>query len=149
MNTLDIARKAYAENIKPAFNSMIDAIKHMQTANDPDTGAILCIEALDLLAKNARAMSDDLREAIRISCVESGTVSFYAGPYLVTRTMPERAVIITDETALKGAMPMLFAPQPDKINRTELTKRLRRGETIPGAMLGAAPVGTIQIRVRK
>lgn len=149
MNTLDIANRAYAEDIKPAFDSMIDAIKQMRTANDPDTGAILCIEALDLLSKNAKAMSDDLRAGVLQSCDESGTISFEAGPYLVTRTRPDLPAMVTDEVALRAALPALFSPQPDKLNRTELTKRLRRGETIPGATLGPAPVGTIQIRTRK
>jgi len=149
VNTLDIANAAYAEHIKPSFDRMIDALKQMRSANDPDTGAVLCIEALDALAKDCAAMRDELREGVRQSCDESGTVSFEAGPYLVTRTRPDPAATVTDEVALRAALPSLFSPQPDKLNRPELTKRLRRGETIPGATLGAAPVGTIQIRTRK
>lgn len=149
MNTLDIANTAYAEHIKPSFDRMVNAMRLMRSANDPDTGAVLCIEALDALAKDCTAMRDELREGVRQSCDESGTISFEAGPYLVTRTRPDPAATVTDEAALRAAMPSLFSPQPDKLDRATLTKRLRRGETIPGATLGAAPVGTIQIRTRK
>jgi len=149
VNTLDIANAAYAEHIKPSFDRMVNAMRLMRSANDPDTGAVLCIEALDALAKDCAAMRDELREGVRQSCDESGTISFEAGPYLVTRTRPDPAATVTDEVALRAAMPSLFSPQPDKLDRATLTKRLRRGETIPGATLGAAPVGTIQIRTRK
>ena len=149
MNTYDVAAKAYSEGIKPAFDSMIDAMKLMKTANDPDPGAVMCIVALEQLETTAKAMRERLREAVRKSCDESGTISFPAGPYDVTRTLPEPTTLVTDEKALRAAMPSLFSPQPDKLDRATLTKRLRRGETIPGATLGAAPVGTIQIRTRK
>ena len=149
MNTYDVAKKAYSDGIKPAFDSMIDALNLMKSANDPDPGAVMCVVALEQLEAAAKAMREELREEIRKSCDESGTISFPAGPYEVTRTLPEPATMVTDLKALRAAMPSLFSPQPDKLDRATLTKRLRRGETIPGATLGAAPVGTIQIRTRK
>jgi len=145
---LDHANEIHKNVLRPAMNEWIEALTAMRAANDPDGPAIAGIVVLERLAKGSKELADILRDKVRVSCDDSGVLGFEAGAYEVARVRPKPQGEVSDADALRIAAPELFEPQPDKINRTELTKRLRKGEALPGAALGDAPIGHIQIRAK-
>jgi len=139
----------HAQAIKPASDAYVAALKAMREADDPDVPAIEAVIALDALKGAASEAEVALRELVRDSMSESGVTGFEAGAYEVVRVSPRPAATVTDLAALQAAAPELFETQPDKLNRTELTKRLRNGATLPGAVLGNGGPGHIAIRAAK
>ncbi|WP_367159940.1 siphovirus Gp157 family protein [Kozakia baliensis] len=146
---LDRANDLHRDAIKPAFDAYVEALKAMRAANDPDGPAIAAIVSLEALQKAAKEMESTLRAKVTASLDESGVLGFEAGAYEVSRVRPKPQADVLDLEAIRHAAPDLFEPQPDKLNKTELTKRLRKGEEIPGAQMGVAPTGHIAIRSKK
>lgn len=146
---LEAANRIYADALRPAVNDLVAQVNAMRAANDPDGPAIPAIEALERIAKAAKDMGAELRAGVLKSCQESGVTGFEAGGYDVTIKRGSVGAVVTDPNALRAAAPELFVPQPDKIATPELTRRLKAGETLPGAELAETGSAAIQIRGRK
>ncbi|CAI9119568.1 hypothetical protein [Brytella acorum] len=145
---LEIANKLNRDAFKPAVDAYSDALEAMRAANDPDSPAIAMIVALERIQKAAKDIEELLRVAVRDSNQEQGVLAFEAGPYEVTIARGAVSLTIKDLAALRAAAPDLFEPQPDKLNRTELKKRLTQGLELAGAELSPPGPGHIQIRAK-
>lgn len=149
MSALDCLTEIHTKAIKPAFDDYVAAFKAMRTAGDADIPAVAAIQALERFKKAAGDAEAALREAVLASMIESGTLGFEAGPFQVTRVVASRTPIVQDEARLRAIAPDLFKAQPDKLDRTELARRLRAGTEIQGAALSNGGPGHIQIRGAK
>ncbi|WP_102323899.1 siphovirus Gp157 family protein [Komagataeibacter saccharivorans] len=116
--------------------------RHQQVALDQ-------IAMLELWAKESAAQAKELRKALVKDMDETGTLGLFSDKYEGGLSHPPRELMITDEKALHASRPDLFEPQPDKLNRAELTKALKKGERIDGATLSNGGAMRLVIRGKK
>ncbi|WP_182356525.1 siphovirus Gp157 family protein [Komagataeibacter europaeus] len=116
--------------------------KHQQVALDQ-------IAMLELWAKESAAQAKELRKSLAADMEETGTLGLFSDKYEGGLSRSPQELVITDEKALRAAHPDLFEPQPDKLNRVELTKALKRGERIDGVTLSNGGAMRLVIRGKK
>ena len=133
----------HAQHIKATSDQWVAALRQARaTPHDPDNatvGLIVAAEALEDAAKHAQSV---LRGHLAESMERDGVTGFETQFHQVTRRKANQVALITDEKAVAAAHPELMTTPEPKPDRTEIARRLRKGERIQGAELtnGGAPV---------
>lgn len=149
-NLSKVMDRIYVQQVSPAikaFNASRLASKE-QDAN-LDQIALEQIVMLELWAKEAKAQAEVLRKELAAEMEETGVLSFASTDHTGSLSCPPQQPTVTDEKALRTSRPDLFEPQPDKLNRAELTKALKKGERIDGATLSNGGAMRLVIRGKK
>lgn len=139
---LTIVNQVYATHLVDelqALSSCMKAIRADGAKTDNEALEIIGIlENLERKSKHAQAL---MRTELANQMLEDGVTGMQSQNWKATLAEAARTAIITDEKALKSAMPELWVPQPDKLNKIELNKLARKGD-VPGVSLsnGGAPV---------
>ncbi|QHC34128.1 siphovirus Gp157 family protein [Komagataeibacter xylinus] len=142
--------RIYVEQVAPAikaFNASRTASK-APSAN-MDQIALEQIAMLEIWEKEAKAQAAALRKALAGEMEEAGVLAFESEHFTGSLAASPQTATVTDEKALRAARPDLFELQPDKLNRTELTKALKKGQRIDGATLSNGGAMRLVIRGKK
>ncbi|BBC81247.1 hypothetical protein AcetOrient_orf04404 [Acetobacter orientalis] len=132
----------YATHLVDDLRALSDCMKAIRAEGaKTDNEALEIIGILENLERKAKHAQALMRTELANQMLEDGVTGMQSQNWKATLAEAARTAIITDEKALKSAMPELWAPQPDKLNKTELNKLARKGD-VPGVSLsnGGAPV---------
>lgn len=151
MSPLEQMNSLHASHVKPVFDKWVSAIMEAREVGEAhaDKEAIEGIVALENIEKAAKEGQRILRDAMAEYMSENGLLGFNSTHYSAGLSAAPQTVTVTDENAVRAARPDLFEPQPDKLNRTELTKKLKHGDAVPGATLSNGGAPRLVIRARK
>lgn len=138
----------YTTHLRGNLAALSDCMKAIRA-----DGAKIDNEALELVGilENLERQTKYVRELLRTELAQQmqadGVTGMQSQNWKASLSEAARTAIIIDEKALKAAMPGLWEPQPDKMNKTELNKLVRKGE-LPGVTLsnGGAPVLRVSTR---
>lgn len=140
-----IVNAIHADQIKPAFDEYVTALGAIRSANDPDGPSVDMIQACEAMQAKFKAAVETLRSSLFASMKETGVLEFERGMFAVSIRAGATSAVIKDEKAARLAAPDLFLPQPDKVDKAALTKRLKAGIEVKGAELSTA-AETLAIR---
>ncbi|WP_258367792.1 siphovirus Gp157 family protein [Komagataeibacter oboediens] len=142
--------KIYVEQIAPAIKTFnASRVASKAPGANMDQIALEQIAMLELWSKESEAQAKALRQALVMEMEDTGVLSFAGDHHTGSLSTPPQSLTVTDEKALRAARPDLFEPQPDKLNRAELTKALKRGEQVEGATLSNGGAMRLVIRGKK
>ena len=133
-----VVNAIHADQIKPAFDEYVAALGAVRSANDPDAPSVDMIQACEALQAKFKAAAETLRSSLFASMKETGVTEFERGMFVVSIRAGATSASIKDEKAVRLAAPDLFLPQPDKVDKAALTKRLKAGIEVKGAELSTA-----------
>ncbi|WP_395370731.1 siphovirus Gp157 family protein [Komagataeibacter diospyri] len=142
--------RIYVEQVAPAIKAF-NASRVASKAPDAnmDQIALEQIAMLELWSKESEAQAKALRQALVMEMEEAGVLAFESEHFTGSLAASPQTATVTDEKVLRATRPDLFEPQPDKLNRTELTKSLKKGEQIDGATLSNGGAMRLVIRGKK
>lgn len=103
----------------------------------------LACEALHRAAQEAESAA---RTALSASMASTGASTVHAGAHTLSLREVARKAIVTDPAAVPTELYTRPEPRPDL---TEIGKRLRAGEIVPGCVLPNGAASTVQIKVRQ
>lgn len=150
MALLNEMNQLHAEVVRPALLGWTAVIERARDNPDlSDREAIEAIPALEAIEKAAKMARETLRSKVADDMQENGVLSYQSTHYEAGLARAATTAQVTDEKALQTARPDLFEPQPDKLRRAELTKELKRGELVPGAVLSNGGPMHLVVRARK
>ena len=142
----DVANAQYAQFIKPAVAAFNEALGAVRTANDPDSPTVDLIDAAEQAEKQFKAMAGALRAGLFAEMQATGQFEVEGNGVAASLRAGSTTGEVTDEKALKAAHPDLYLPQPDKLDRSRLTKMLKAIVSVPGAKLST---GAPTLAIRK
>nr|WP_321985369.1 siphovirus Gp157 family protein [uncultured Lichenicoccus sp.] len=139
----------HMQHIKATSDQWVAALRRARaTPEEPDNATvdlIIAAEAIEDAAKHAKAV---LRERLGESMERDGVTGFETAHHQITRRKANQVALITDEKALAAQHPELMTTPEPRPDRTEIARRLRKGDRIQGAELtnGGAPVVVISAK---
>lgn len=98
------------------------------------------------LAERRRAKerkADNLRDYM-LNCMRLTDIRKLDTPRVLISTRKSQRLEVTDEELVRKYAPMVFNPQPDKLNKAKLRKIIKGGATVAGAEL--IDTETLQIK---
>ncbi|RFD19493.1 hypothetical protein DY926_10850 [Komagataeibacter melaceti] len=142
--------RIYVEQVAPVIKTFnASRVASKATGANVDQIALEQIAMLELWGKEAAAQAATLRKVLAGDMEGTGVLAFESEHYTGSLATSPQTATVTNEQALRAARPDLFEPQPDKLNRAELTKALKQGERIDGATLSNGGAMRLVIRGKK
>lgn len=142
--------RIYVEQIAPAIKALnASRVASKAAGANVDQIALEQIAMLELWSKESEAQAKSLRRALTGDMEETGVLAFESEHFTGSLAASPQTATVTDEKVLRAARPDLFEPQPDKLNRAELTKALKKGQRIDGATLSNGGAMRLVIRGKK
>ncbi|MBS1044530.1 siphovirus Gp157 family protein [Gluconobacter cerinus] len=142
----DVANAEYAGFIKDGVQAYIDALMALRVANDPDSATVDLIYAAERAEAQFKAHVGRMRAALFAEMQATGQFEVEGNGVAASLRVGSTTGEVTDEKALKAAHPDLYLPQPDKLDRSRLTKMLKAIGSVPGAKLST---GAPTLAIRK
>ena len=131
----DVENELHRADLHPAINAYSASLMALREANISDGATVDLIFALEDLQRVVKPAIEQLRAALLTDMQESGTTDIERSGVVVSIRGGALSGTPTDLKLLREAAPELFTPQPAKLERALLTKRLKAGIDVPGATL--------------
>ena len=140
---------AHAQHIKSTSDRWVVALRQARaTPDNPDNATVDLIIAAEAMEDAAKHVQSVLRAQLIESMERDGVTGFETAHHQITRRKANQVALITDEKGLAAAHPELMTTPEPRPDRTEIARRLRKGDQIAGASLtnGGAPVVVISAK---
>ncbi|CAK7192408.1 hypothetical protein COMNV_00604 [Commensalibacter sp. Nvir] len=141
VNLRELAKEAHKRLIKEAFNHYVALLHNDELPDEKLT--VELISAMNHFTNCGNLYVKELKETLVQDMAQDGVYKIKGITVTALLVNPVPSCIVTHPELIASTYPDLMSPP--KPNKTEIAKRLRRGETIEGATLSNGGPPTLRI----